>query len=93
MAKASTMPLVRIGSDVSLSIRPHNVVTFRDGGQPSAKIGREEEERAGEEMAKRGGKRGTERAGGKGGKEIRRVGHRRELEADYHISVVDLAFV
>lgn len=55
MAKASTMPLVRIGSDVSLSIRPHNVVTFRDGGQPSAKIGREEEERAGEEMAKRGG--------------------------------------
>lgn len=87
------MPLVRIGSDVSLSIRPHNVVTFRDGGQLECK-NREGGGRKGGRRDGRGGEAsGTERVGGRGGKEIRRVGHRRELEADYHISVVDLAFV
>lgn len=69
--------VARIGSDVSLSIRLHNVVTFRDGGQPSAEIGGEEERRE---------KKWRERD-----KESRAL--ERELEADYHISVVDLAFV
>lgn len=54
--------VARIGSDVSLSIRLHNVVTFRDGGQPSAEIGG---------GRKKGGRRN-------GGKEIRRVGPWRE---------------
>lgn len=73
--------VARIGSDVSLSIRLHNVVTFRDGGQPSAEIG----EGGGGRRRKKGGRR-NERD-----KESRAL--ERELEADYHISVVDLAFV
>lgn len=70
--------VARIGSDVSLSIRLHNVVTFRDGGQPSAEIGGGEEERREKKWRERD-------------KESRAL--ERELEADYHISVVDLAFV
>lgn len=56
--------VARIGSDVSLSIRLHNVVTFRDGGQPSAEIGE--------------GGGGGGRKAGEEMKEIRRVGPWRE---------------